>query len=508
MISVVRLHVLFQNEMSWPPKLTIFSLGMKIASELSNRHYFKLVSSLLLGDYKIIGGLQKVMITINKSSQNAVTVNRIDEVHKNRIDEIRTLGLIKQFLCSYFLPVLLLFVFIGMSWGTAAAQNRAYVTNIFTDTVSVIDTVTNSELTTIPVGSRPIAVAVTPNGTRAYVANQNASSVSVINTFSNTVIETISVGLGPSGVAITPNGASIYVTNQGHHTVSVIDNSSLSVTATINVGFAPFGIAISPDGTRAYVTNLISNSVSVINTTTNAVTTIPVGTRPFAVAFNAAGTRAYVANSSSDNVSVIDTATNMVIATIAVGDAPIALAVTPNGSRVYVANQSSHNVSVINTSNNTVTTIPVGFFPSGVAITLDGSRVYVTNQGSGNVSVIDTATNTVIFIIPTTGSCPFGIAITEGLEGGVTASGVSVGGSITTARGRGISKTYVMLSGGGLKEPVYAMTNPFGYYKFEDIPAGQTYIISVIAKRYRFTEPTRALSINDSIAGVDFVAEP
>jgi YVTN family beta-propeller protein len=48
-------------------------------------------------------------------------------------------------------------------------------------------------------------VAITPDGTRAYVANSGAgigNTVSVIDTGSNTVSATIPVGLLPLGVAI------------------------------------------------------------------------------------------------------------------------------------------------------------------------------------------------------------------------------------------------------------------------------------------------------------------
>jgi hypothetical protein len=43
---------------------------------------------------------------------------------------------------------------------------------------------------TIGVGLRPVAVAVSPDGTRAYVANSGSGSVSVINTASNQVTAT------------------------------------------------------------------------------------------------------------------------------------------------------------------------------------------------------------------------------------------------------------------------------------------------------------------------------
>jgi YVTN family beta-propeller protein len=54
-------------------------------------------------------------------------------------------------------------------------------------TISVIDTVTTTVSTTIPVGGDPGAVAVSADGRRAYVTNGGAQHVTVINTEANTV---------------------------------------------------------------------------------------------------------------------------------------------------------------------------------------------------------------------------------------------------------------------------------------------------------------------------------
>ena len=56
-------------------------------------------------------------------------------------------------------------------------------------TVSVIDATTNTVVPlSIPVGSFPFALAITPDGTRAYVTNVGDATVSVIDTTSNTVV--------------------------------------------------------------------------------------------------------------------------------------------------------------------------------------------------------------------------------------------------------------------------------------------------------------------------------
>ena len=124
---------------------------------------------------------------------------------------------------------------------------------------------------TITVGTSPRAVAVSPDGTKAYVANLTSNTVSVINTTTNAVDATITVGNAPLGVAITPDGTKAYVTNFNADTVSVINTGTNAVDATITVGDAPDGVAVSPDGTKAYTANFNADTVSVINTTTNAV---------------------------------------------------------------------------------------------------------------------------------------------------------------------------------------------------------------------------------------------
>ncbi|GDY65937.1 hypothetical protein SAV14893_053300 [Streptomyces avermitilis] len=50
----------------------------------------------------------------------------------------------------------------------------------------------------IPVGDTPGGIALTPTGTRAYVANHGSNTVSVLDTVTDTVIDTIATGAGPT----------------------------------------------------------------------------------------------------------------------------------------------------------------------------------------------------------------------------------------------------------------------------------------------------------------------
>ena len=87
-----------------------------------------------------------------------------------------------------------------------------------------------------------------------------------------------------------------------------------------------------------------------------------------------------------------------------------------------------------------------------------------------------------------------------------TAANSSIGGRVL-ANGRGVSRTMVMLSGGSLEEPLYATTNSFGNYNFSDIPAGESYVVTVMSKKYSFPNPSVVVTLNESISDADFVAE-
>ncbi|MFD5430337.1 YncE family protein, partial [Streptomyces sp. NPDC127084] len=82
------------------------------------------------------------------------------------------------------------------------------------------------------------------DGARVFVTNFGSDSVSVIDTASNTVTATIPVSDAPVGVGVSPDGARVFVTNFGSDSVSVIDTASNTVTATIPVGNAPYGVAV------------------------------------------------------------------------------------------------------------------------------------------------------------------------------------------------------------------------------------------------------------------------
>lgn len=90
-----------------------------------------------------------------------------------------------------------------------------------------------------------------------------------------------------------------------------------------------------------------------------------------------------------------------------------------------------------------------------------------------------------------------------------SAASATIAGRVTNAGGRAISNAIVTISGGGLTEPRTTATGNFGYYAFDGLQTGQSYLVTVSgAKRFTFANPTRVVNLQDDVADADFVAEP
>ncbi len=128
----------------------------------------------------------------------------------------------------------------------------------------------------------------------------------------------------------------------------------------------------------------------------------------------------------------------------------------------------------------------------------------ITTNHCPGAPCVDTLNNTAG---PVTGVTTFS-RWTAGQLQAPTAADVSLSGRITDTNGRGIRNTRVVISGGNLDEPRIALTGSFGYFVFDGLRVGETYVVSVSGKRYTFVNATRVVTLNDEIADVDFTAQP
>lgn len=281
-----------------------------------------------------------------------------------------------------------------------SGEPLAVITSIDGATVSLVDITIGEVVGSLPVGSGPEGVAITPDGKRAFVSNVDDDSISYIDLARRVVDRVVSVGPGdvaaPRGIAVSPDGARLYVARSGQGAVAVVDVASGAVVKQIAVGGGPFGMALAPNGSKLVIANQTGGTASVIDTTTLAVVaTLDVGSQPFGVATSIDGKTAYVASFGTNRVAVIDLATNSLKPPIQVGLGPFGVAPSPDGKTLYVSD-NANQVSVVDLqAGATVASITVGLHPQGLAVTLDGRYLYVANQYDDTVSIVDTSARAV-----------------------------------------------------------------------------------------------------------------
>jgi len=98
-----------------------------------------------------------------------------------------------------------------------------------------------------------------------YVTNRGDNTLSVLDVGANVAVATVPVGSAPEGLAVSPNGATVYVANTLSNTMTVVDTASRSVRATVAMGNFPGHIAVAPGGSPIYVTNRTSGTIAVVD---------------------------------------------------------------------------------------------------------------------------------------------------------------------------------------------------------------------------------------------------
>lgn len=114
---------------------------------------------------------------------------------------------------------------------------------------------------------------------------------------------------------------------------------------------------------------------------------------------------------------------------------------------------------------------------------------------------VDTAANTIFM----GGVVHFADFWTAGAPTAPTASTATISGRVLTSNGRGVPRAVITLtnSDGEIRTTI---SNPFGYYRFEGVPSGQTYIAGIRHKSFQFSEPSRVIFVGDDLSDLDFVA--
>jgi YVTN family beta-propeller protein len=322
--------------------------------------------------------------------------------------------------------------------------SRIYVANSLEDTVSsyALTSITPVTTTSLPLGSKPVFVHTTENGTM-YVANAGSKSVAAISTISNAVTNNITLQFRPIALAETPDGKKIYAVGSDDSgvgsviSINSIDKSLNQATTGLN---APVWVATRSDSQRAYVLNSGSGTISTIDTFSDSVLSdVPVSVGANFMLYDPKLNRLYITNPTAGTVSILDAST----------DPPSSLTGAPVTIPEYSPQTSS---DPLNPCQGTAV------MPTSVTALPDGTRAYVASfQISGGqicsqVSVINTTNNSVtnstglVFMVPASGPLTTAVLVAPdetGCQAARPASAANTGFRLSVASSADSSKVYV-----------------------------------------------------------------
>jgi len=210
-------------------------------------------------------------------------------------------------------------------------------------------------LGTIAVGNTPRGLAVDAAKERVYVANSGSNSVSVIDSRTNTVITTIPNLPGATGIAHDGMHHMLWVTNYTTNQVTPIeindDATVFTPQSPVDVGAGPWGAVYNVTYGQVHVANSLDDSVSVIDVASRAVVATLTGdfSQPHHLAYNIITGKVYAANFGNASVTVINGSTVERVVSLYDSGQPYGLAVDEQRSLVYIATVAPHRIVVLGT---------------------------------------------------------------------------------------------------------------------------------------------------------------
>jgi YVTN family beta-propeller protein len=292
------------------------------------------------------------------------------------------------------------FSLLGASFLVAGSVQAAtlVVANKAEATVSLVDLRSGKVAATLPVGTGPHEVAVSPDGRLALVANygekEPGSTMTLIDIPGTKVLKTIDLGeyRRPHG-AVFLDGRRALVTSELSKAVLEVDVEAGRVVRQIPTGQeVTHMVAVSPDHTRAYVANIVSGSMTALDLKEGkALGTVKTGAGTEGIDVTPDGLQVWITN-REDAVKVVDSKTLEIIATIPVATFPIRAKVTPDGKRVLVSAVQSGDLVILSAKERKIerriALSEDGPAPVGVVIAPDGKRAWVAHAEGGTVSIV------------------------------------------------------------------------------------------------------------------------
>ncbi|MGE5531325.1 MAG: trypsin-like peptidase domain-containing protein [Bacteroidota bacterium] len=257
---------------------------------------------------------------------------------------------------------------------------------------------------TLPGGGFPLKsgcgrMLADPKRHRLYVCEADGNALTVINTTDLIIEKRLAIGSRPVGVTLSPDGSALYVALSGGSQLVVVDPATLTVKEAFQLNFKPYDVLCdAPD--RVYLTATGGNWTELHLVNPVAGTTLGVGCIYTDAILTAArgNPMIYAGQRSTSPASIrsCNSADNPAVFINAV-EGPIGgnmqdIRMSPDGRRVYVCCGAPYSVQVLDGRTLApVGQLDTGPYPRHVAVSPDGSRVYASHAGD-HVDVFDAST--------------------------------------------------------------------------------------------------------------------
>jgi len=386
-------------------------------------------------------------------------------------------------------------------------NKRLYVINKGSNTVSAFTiNIANGALTPMPfspftVVTNAVTIAVHPTGSPVVIGGNTGSPIAGTY-FSDSYIITPTTATRATGSpfatgGVRPFSSAFSKDGDYFYTGGALSNSwagfGADETSGVLAAVSGSPIAAGTTGVLGYATDTQGRIFTATRSdgglrvyTTSAGTPTAVSGSPFATAMTALtegelspNEQFYVVVDSSGSevgayqITGVGAATSLSLVSGLVGtngSTANSMAFNQTGTHFFVANSSTRNISR-----------------------------FTFNSGTGAISLIG------VQVADSAGSSGFLAGTAYLAAAPPTAANVGVSGRVTTSEGRGISGVRVSISDarGDVRT---ALTNPFGYYRFDEVQTGATYLVNASAKGRRFG--TQTVTVGDELTNLDITELP
>jgi YVTN family beta-propeller protein len=183
-----------------------------------------------------------------------------------------------------------------------------YVTAELASAVDVIDPSTRRVLAEIPTGQPESHMLVlSPDSRRGYTANVGLGSVSVLDLVKRSLVTTIPVAKTVQRISMSPDGLRVFTHDQGAPRIAVIDTATNKITNWIKLPSPAYASEPTPDGRWLLALSMVANRLFVVDLQTfNVVRSLEVATRSSEILIRPGGEMAYISGTGAGKIAVLN----------------------------------------------------------------------------------------------------------------------------------------------------------------------------------------------------------